>query len=89
MLTIAGQAFRITQAAAAEIRLEGRISTLNGSCPNLTFRIENQVVRTDSQTDFRDGGCSDLRNDRDVNVRGYRQADGRVLPHRVDLDDDD
>ena len=82
-LTIGGQAFQITQAAAPEIRLEGRVSAISGSCPSLTFTVENQVVRTDSQTEYRHGRCSDVRNDRKVDVRGYIQADGRLLLDRV------
>jgi hypothetical protein len=88
-LTIAGQTFRITQAAAPEVRFEGRIGAISGSCPNLSFRIGVNLVRTDSQTDFRHGDCADVRNNREVEVRGYMQPDGKVLLHRVDLDDDD
>ena len=84
-LTIGGQRFQITQAAAPEIRLDGKISAISGSCPTLTFTVENQVVRTDSQTEFNHGRCSDVRNDRKVNVRGYMQPDGKVLLHRVDF----
>ena len=84
-LTIGGQRFQITQAAAPEVRLDGKVSAVSGSCPSLTFTVENEVVRTDSQTEFRHGSCSDVRNDRKVNVRGYMQADGRVLLQRVDF----
>jgi hypothetical protein len=84
-LTIGGQTFHISQAAATELRLEGRIGSLTGSCPTLVFRVDDQLVRTDSATDFRRGDCSDARNNREVTVRGFMQPDGRVLAHRVDF----
>ena len=50
------------------VHLEGSISSLSGSCPNVTFTVESQRVTTNSSTTYRDGKCADLRNKRDVEV---------------------
>jgi hypothetical protein len=87
-LTIAGETFRITQAAAEQIRLNGKIFNVSGSCPNLRFRVDNQTVTTDSGTEYDEGRCSDVRNGKDISVRGFRQSDGTVKAVRVEFDDD-
>lgn len=84
-LTIQSEVFRITQARAEELRLEGKISSLSGTCPALRFRVDDRTVITDRNTDFRHGECSRVRNGEEVTVRGFVQPDGTVLATRVDL----
>ena len=84
-LTIATKTFQVTQSAAEPIDVDGEVSGLSGSCPNLRFAVGNYSVTTSSATDFRKGNCSDVRNGRDVKVRGYKQPSGTLAAVRVEL----
>ena len=84
-LTIQSEIFRITQGRAEELKLDGKISGVSGSCPNLRFTVDNRTVTTDRETDFRHGECSKARNGEHVIVRGFAQADGTVLATRIDF----
>lgn len=88
-ITIGSQIHRIAQDRAEEIELEGKISALSGSCPNLRFAVANRIVTTDRDTEFKSGKCSDARNGKDVKVKGFRQSDGTVDARRVEFEDDD
>jgi hypothetical protein len=70
------------------VELEGRLSSLAGECPNVTFELRGRKVLTNGETSFRGGRCDRLRNGREVEVRGVVQTDGRVLATRVEQDDD-
>ena len=70
-----------------QVELEGRVQDLSGSCPALTFRIGTVTVFTTSATKFDDGNCRDLRTNDSVEVKGRRQADGRVHAEEVEFDD--
>lgn len=69
------------------VDLDGRAESISGSCPALTFRVRGVTVVTTSATRFRDGDCQDLRSGMSVEIRGRRQADGRVIAEEVELDD--
>jgi hypothetical protein len=88
-VTIGGQVLQVTQAGyvGEQVELEGNVGSLAGSCPNLSFRIRGQRVITNSATIFDDGRCTDIRNGREVEVRGRRQPDGSVLATHVEVDD--
>jgi hypothetical protein len=75
--------------APTPVELEGRVSSLQGSCPNLTFTVAGTVVVTNSATRYREGNCRRVDNRSRVTVVGLRQGDGRVMAERIDLDDDD
>ena len=66
--------------------LSGTVSGLAGSCPSITFSVRSTVVRTNGATDFRDA-CNLILNTLRVEVRGTREANGRILATRVELDD--
>ena len=84
-LTIATQAFHVSQSAAEEIQLRDNVSNLTGSCPNLRFTADNYVVTTNIGTDFVKGKCTDVRNGREVDVRGYKQPGGTLAAARVEV----
>ena len=69
-----------------EARIEGTVSALTGTCPVITFTARSTTVTTTSATRF-DDGCTAIRDDRRVEVRGVRQADGSIVATRVKLDD--
>jgi hypothetical protein len=84
-VTIAGQTFRINQAAAQEIEFQGLMSGVTGSCPNKRFRVDTRTVTTSNDTDYHRGKCSDVENGADVTIRGFRQPDGTVAARRVEF----
>jgi hypothetical protein len=84
-LTIQSEVLRVSQARAEELKLDGRISNVSGSCPNIRFQVDGRTVTTDRTTDFRRGDCSDARTGKDVTVRGFPQPDGTVRATRVEF----
>jgi hypothetical protein len=90
-LTVAGLTVTVEQDGIelVEITLDGEVSSVQGSCPNLTFRLEGRTVRTSSGTTFRRGPCGALRNGVEVRVRGRLQLDGSVEATQVTFEDDD
>jgi hypothetical protein len=69
-----------------EVKVEGKVSTLSGACPNLTFVVKDTKVTTSGSTKFKGGACDKLRNGDDVEVRGISQADGSVQATEVERD---
>jgi hypothetical protein len=69
-----------------ENEVEGAVSSLNGTCPDLTFGIGTRIVRTTSATVF-DDPCRNIRNGVRVEARGSRAADGTFMAARVEIDD--
>jgi hypothetical protein len=77
--------------APTRVELDGRVSNVRGSCPDLTFTIAGTVVVTNSATRYREGNCRHVDDKRRVTVVGLRQADGRVTAEQIDIkggDDD-
>jgi hypothetical protein len=70
-----------------QIRIDGRINDLAGSCPAVTFSVRGQSIYTTSETRYDDGRCQRLRNGRDVEIRGTLMSDGRVRADEVEIDD--
>lgn len=86
-LIVAGTTVTVSQDGVPSpqtVMLSGRLSDVDGDCPNLTFRLEGQTVRTNQQTMF-DDRCERLRGRRQVTVMGSVQADGSVLALSVRL----
>ena len=73
--------------AGETVDVEGRVSELSGSCPNLTFRVDGTTVVTSADTRFRGGRCDRIRNGAEVEVKGRRLEDGRVRAEEVEIDD--
>jgi hypothetical protein len=68
-----------------EIDIKGEISLLIGRCPDVGFLLSGRVVRTNAETDFKIK-CSDLKNGREVKVKGVVRNDGVVLATRIQKD---
>jgi hypothetical protein len=77
-LLVAGLSHTVRQAPADDDELEtveGPVSRISGTCPNLTFFVRNVEVATNAATRWTAGACSDLRNNSRVEVRGRRSGD--------------
>lgn len=69
-----------------ENELEGRVSNLTGTCPSLTFTVQNTTVKTNGTTKF-EGRCERIANGRRVEVEGHPQADSTFMASKVEIDD--
>jgi hypothetical protein len=55
--------------------LKGQVTNLFGLCPEVWFSVADQLVHTTGDTDYKRGdSCRDLRNGRDVVVKGSTQT---------------
>lgn len=83
-VTIAGQIVSVQQEGllGQTVQLDGELSRLAGVCPEVTFRVDREQVRTNAATEF-NPSCSSLMNGRDVEVNGVVQSDGWVIATRV------
>jgi len=70
-----------------EVEVSGTIAGKAGGCPTLTFSIGATMLRTDAATRFRDTTCAALANGSRVEVKGTREAAGRVLATRIQMED--
>jgi hypothetical protein len=85
-ITVGDRQFTINQDGAPSqepTTASGDIRDLAGSCPNRTFRIGSQQVRTTSSTDYDSGDCADLRNNRNVRVTGLVGSDNVLTADEV------
>jgi Domain of unknown function (DUF5666) len=92
-LSIAGRTFSIRQEGRRErpenVRVEGRVSSVSGSCPSLSMTVSGERVETSGSTDFRGGSCRNIRQGRRVEVRGERTGSGPIQAREVRIEDDD
>jgi hypothetical protein len=70
-----------------DVELEGLVSALGGSCPNLTFMVNGTSVETNSSTRFDEGRCSDIQNGEKIEVEGLRQPNGSVVAQNIEVDE--
>jgi hypothetical protein len=60
------------------VDFEGTITSVSGSCPNLTFTVRGTTIVTDRSTDYRKSDCGDVRRGRDVSGSGTMQGNGPI-----------
>jgi hypothetical protein len=70
------------------VEISGKAGPVSGSCPALVFEVKTRTVYTTSATQFRDGGCRNLRKGSEVEVRGVEMSDHRVRADRVTFRND-
>ena len=86
-LTVGGRTVTVNQAAGPTVvTLSGAISSLQGSCPTVSFTVSGRAVTTTAATEFRGGSCASLQNGRAVTVEGLVQPDNSVLANWVRKD---
>ena len=68
-----------------QLELEGRVSSLRGACPTLSFVVSGVTVDTDGSTKYRGGNCKQVDDGHPIGVTGRRQPNGRVRAEQVDL----
>jgi len=65
--------------------LDGRVASMRGKCPSLTFTLSGATIFTDASTEYHGGNCKDVEEGRRVIAVGQRQSDGRVRAQRIDI----
>ncbi|MGE4065892.1 MAG: DUF5666 domain-containing protein [Vicinamibacterales bacterium] len=70
-----------------EIEGEGRVASVSGICPDLTFRVENYTVATSAATVFEPaGGCAAIAPGVKVEAKGtYDAATGQIAARVVEV----
>ncbi len=66
--------------------VEGAVSELSGTCPNVTFKIAQTRVVTKEKTKYDDGTCNNLANGASVEVKGKLSEDGTMTAKKIDFD---
>jgi hypothetical protein len=64
--------------APQNVDFEGSVSSLSGSCPNVTITVRGMTIVLDRSTDFSRSDCDDLRRGRDVTGSGVTQPNGTI-----------
>lgn len=67
--------------------LKGAISGLTGTCPAISFTVQNTKVTTTANTAFEDVECASLKNGTVVEIKGTRGSDGSIAATKVEGDD--
>lgn len=91
-LSVADEIIKIRQDGVSQrkVEIEGKIGSLQGACPKVTFSVDGTAVQTTGDTDYDHGSCSSLRNGVKVKVKGLQSSNGgTVLALEVKVKDDD
>ena len=67
--------------------LEGTVSLQTGTCPAVTFTVQNTKVSAATTTSYEHGACAAVKNGARVQVKGTKQTDGSVLATRISVED--
>ena len=70
-----------------EIEIEGKVGSIAGTCPGLTFSLNGTSITASAATQYRGGGCGSIKTGTKVGVKGTRQANGSVLASRIEIGD--
>lgn len=71
-------------APGTSIDLEGKVDSLGGVCPALSFVVESRTVITTAATEFKKVQCKDVKNGMRVKVSGTLMPDNTVVASRVE-----
>ena len=67
------------------VELSGKIDAVSGVCPALQFSLKNTLVRTTGATTFSKGSCRDLKDGKEVALRGDVQSDRSVTATSIEV----
>jgi hypothetical protein len=64
--------------APQNVDFEGSVSSLSGSCPNVTITVRGMTIVVDRSTAFKKSDCGDLRRGRNVEGSGTMQSNDTI-----------
>jgi hypothetical protein len=70
-----------------EIEVDGVVSQLSGSCPDISFTVNGRTVYAHGGTKVKGGNCRSLRDGREVEVKGTLMSDDTIRADEIDIDD--
>ena len=73
-------------APGTPIDLDGKVESLSGACPALSFVVQARLVLTTAATEFKKVQCKDVKNGMSVKVSGTLMPDNTVVASRVEKD---
>ena len=68
-----------------EFALEGKVSALEGTCPDVTFAVDGHTVAANADTEYEQGSCEDLTDGAQVEVKGVVLEDNTYLVQKVEF----
>jgi Viral BACON domain/Domain of unknown function (DUF5666)/Putative binding domain, N-terminal len=93
-VTIAGQTYTVVQSSAppgipapvptptpspSRVQVTGKAQSISGRCPAIRFDLGGTSIATNSDTDFRNLKCTDVKKGVRLAVQGIAQPNGGVL----------
>lgn len=75
-----------TPGGKRDAKVEGTVSGLGGTCPNLRFQVDGTGVVTSASTQFKGGTCTSLEDGMTVEVEGST-SDGTITAMKVEVED--
>lgn len=67
------------------VEFHGLLKGLAGTCPSVTFKVNDTSVSASATTSFRHGPCGHLEEGSSVTVHGRRQGNGTVLADKIEM----
>jgi hypothetical protein len=58
---------------------------VKGTCPSVTFTLKGYSVSTTASTAYTRGTCKDLKNDKDVSLRGTLTGASTVTANSIEV----
>jgi hypothetical protein len=66
--------------------VSGRVDDdVDGRCPDVKFEVKDYKVRTTSSTVYVSGSCRDLKEDKQVTVRGTQESNRSIVATRIEF----
>ena len=78
-----------TPAPPTTVVLEGKVSKVEGPCPDRSFTLEGRTVQMTAATSVSGGDCRDIKNNIKVQVRGVAASNDVVTASSVNILDKD
>jgi hypothetical protein len=66
-----------------ETEFTGAVSSVGGSCPALSLSVAGRSVTSNASTEFKDGGCGDVRTGVMLEVKGKADSASKVAASRL------
>lgn len=66
--------------------MSGRVDDdVDGSCPSVKFELKDYRVRTTSSTVYVSGSCKDLKEDKQITVRGEQESNRSIVATSIEF----
>ena len=77
------------QTGLENVRLNGTVSDVAGTCPDRTFKFGSTAIAVNRSTIFVQGSCAQIQGGLTLEVKGLRRPDGSILATQVKFNKQD